>query len=570
MSTDPVSAVEAALARIDGAGWPEIWIHRPPAEEVLAAAEGVARRAAAGDDLPLLGAVAAVKGNIDVAGWPTTAGCPAFASVPRRSAAAVDRLRAAGAVVVGTTNMDQFATGLVGTRSPYGAVRNAHLPSMVSGGSSSGSAVAVALGLVDLALGTDTAGSGRVPAALNGIVGLKPTRGRVSTRGVVPACRSLDCVSVFTPTVAAAVAATAVLSGFDPDDPWSRRPQAPRPASVPARVGVPRGSDLEADPHLDGDNRAALAVAAGRLADTGHEVVEVSLDPFLAAGALLYGGAFVAERYAAVGAFISEHPDEVDPTVRSIIEAGAAVPAHQLAADQDRLRALAREAEATWEQIDVLLLPTIPTAFTQDEVAADPFGPNAVLGTYTTFVNLLDQCAVSVPTGVRKDGLPVGVSVVAPAWGDTLAASVAAHVTGEPTPVAAAPPEPGPIFLAVVGAHLTGQPLNHQLTQRSATLVATTTTSADYRLHALPTQPPKPGLVRVADGGGAIEVEVWQLEPAAFGDFVAQIPAPLGIGRVVLADGSDVAGFLCEPVALPGTEDITALGGWRAYVGSRS
>jgi allophanate hydrolase len=573
---DPVAAAEAALARIAAGDRPEVWISRREPELVLAAAHRQAGRAAAGEDLPLLGRTVAAKGNIDVAGLVTTAGCPAYGYEPGRSAAAVARLEQAGAVVVGSTNLDQFATGLVGTRSPYGAVRSAVHPELIAGGSSSGSAVAVALGLVDLALGTDTAGSGRVPASMNGIVGLKPTKGWVSTLGVVPACRSLDCVSVFAPTVHEAVAANAAMAGFDLDDPWSRRPVPPRRPSLPLRIGVPSGADLDHDPDLDVPTRAALDHAADRLAEQGHDVVEISLAPLLAAGALLYGGAFVAERYAAVGEFIAAHLGEVDPTVGAIIMAGADVPAHRLAADEDRLRTLARQAEATWEHVDVLVLPTTPTTFTIDQVAEDPIGRNVVLGRYTSFVNLLDQCAITVPVALQPDGVPRGLTVIGPAWTDARVAAVGAELAGEPCPhgdPAADSPAPSvdtPVVLAVVGAHLTGQPLNHQLTDRGGTLLRSGTTSDDYRLYALHTEPPKPGLLRVRTGGQPIEVELWELSPAAFGDFVANIPAPLGIGRVRLDDGSDVAGFLCEPVAVQGAEDISIHGGWRRYLATRT
>lgn len=573
--SDPVAAAEAALDRIDASDRPEIWISRLERSQVRAAATTQARRAAHGEQLPLLGRTVAVKGNVDVAGLTTTAGCPSFAYEPEQSAGAVERLEAAGAVVLGSTNLDQFATGLVGTRSPYGVVRNAVHPDLIAGGSSSGSAVAVALGLVDLAVGTDTAGSGRVPASMNGIVGLKPTRGWVSTRGVVPACRSLDCVTVFASTVHEAVAANAAMAGFDPDDAWSRRAMPPRRPSLPLRIGVPRGADLDADPDLDVPTRAALDQATDLLAGNGHEVAEVSMEPLLAAGELLYGGAFVAERYAAVGHHVDAGPPDLDPTVASIIAAGASIPAHRLAADQDRLRRLARQAERLWEQVDVLLLPTTPTTYSIEAAVADPVGPNLVLGRYTSFVNLLDQCALTVPAPLAGDGVPRGLTVVGPAWTDDRVAAVGAELAGEGCPhddPGADGPAPGvdsPVVLAVVGAHLRGQPLNHQLTDRGAELLRVATTASDYRLYALATDPPKPGLLRVRTGGQPIEVELWQLTPTAFGDFVANIPAPLGIGRVRLDDGSNVAGFLCEPVATHGAEDISVHGGWRAFLATR-
>jgi len=586
---DPVAAVRAAIERIEASDRPEIWIHRADDAELIDAAEAVAARLDSGESPPLAGLVAAVKNNIDVAGWPTTAACPAFSSVPDRSAAVVERLRAAGAVIVGATNMDQFATGLVGTRSPYGAVRNALFPEYISGGSSSGSAVAVALGLVDFSLGTDTAGSGRVPAAFNGIVGIKPTRGRVSMEGVLPACRSLDCVSVFASNVALASLVARSLEGFDPSDHWSRHP-APTdtPAPALARIGVPSVASLALDTDLDDATRAALSDAAERFGALGHQVIEVDLDAFLGAGALLYEGAFLAERYAAVGEFIEQHPDDVDPVVGGIIRSARDLRAHDLAADIDRLAMLSRQADLSWAEVDVLVLPTTPTVYTLEQIAEQPVARNSVLGRYTNSCNLLDLAAVAVPAGERVDAPPVGISLFGPAWSDELLAGVAEEFLGveQPRSAAYAPSnprshQPAWFRIAVVGAHLAGQPLNGQLTERGARLVSTTTTAAQYRLYALDTTPPKPGLVRVeldpvargsecsdpfGSEGAAIEVEVWEMDAAGFGSFVASIPSPLCIGKVLLADGSEVSGFLCESAALTAAPDITSSGGWRAHL----
>jgi len=560
--------VAAALDRIDASDRTEIWIHRPPHSELLIAADEVDARLAAGHHLPLAGRIVAVKNNIDVAGWPTEAGCPAYRYVPQRSATVVEHLRDAGAVVVGSTNMDQFATGLVGTRSPYGAVRNGHHPEYISGGSSSGSGVAVTLGLVDIALGTDTAGSGRVPAAFGGIVGMKPSRGRLSTRGVVPACRSLDCVSVFARDVTLAALATEVCAGFDAEDAWSRsRPEASSPEM--RTIGVPTAANLDADPDLDAPTRSAIGSAVKALLDLGFEVVEVDITPFLDTGSLLYEGAFLAERYTAVGEFIDAHPGDVDPTVAAIIGASRSLPAHQLAGDLDRLAELRRRTDPIWERIDALLLPTTPTVFTLAEVAEEPVARNSVLGRYTNSCNLLDLAAIAVPAGERLDAPPVGISFFGPAWSDDRLIELAARFLGKSPPNA--PAAPSPLQIAVAGAHLSGQPLNWQLTDRGGRLVSSTTTSETYRLHALETVPPKPGLVRVGAGeagaGGApIEVEVWELDEAGFGSFVASIPAPMVIGKVELADGTEVSGFLCEAGALHGAADITAHGGWRTYL----
>ena len=423
--------VAQALARIEACDLSGIWIDRLPAERVLRAARAVEGRLATGEAQPLAGRTVAVKGNIDVAGLRTTAGCPSFGDVAATSAPAVRALEAAGAVVVGSTNLDQFATGLVGTRSPHGACPNPRWPHLVSGGSSSGSAAAVAAGLVDLGVGTDTAGSGRVPAAANGIVGLKPTRGRLSTRGVVPACASLDCISVFAGSVGLAAGAVAAAAGFDADDPWSRRPGAVMAQAGPLRIGVPDPDSLrlhgEVTADLVGAAWTALAEAAGAT------LVEVDLDAFTSAGRLLYGGAFVAERYAAVGGFLESGPRDADPVVRAIILASASAKAWELAADRTELERLRRRTEATWAAVDVLAVPTVPGLPSRDEVAADPVGANAELGHYTSCANLLDLCALTLPVGPDLDGHPpVSLTLVGPAWHDDLLVAIAGTVDGPP------------------------------------------------------------------------------------------------------------------------------------------
>jgi allophanate hydrolase len=534
--------VQAAYDRIAQTGRPEIWIGLRPQGDVEAEARAVDERLRQGEPLPLAGTLLAVKGNIDVAGLPTTAGCPSFAYAPAADAPVVHTLRAAGAIVLGTTNMDQFATGLVGTRSPYGAVRCALDPRRVSGGSSSGSAVAVALGIADLALGTDTAGSGRVPAAFNGIVGLKPSIGLVPTEGVVPACASLDCVSVFARTLPEARRALAVLA--------SPQPPARRPG--PWRVAVPPTAALG---ELDPGWAEAFEQAVARLAAVGAQLVPLDLTPFTEAARLLYDGAFVAERYTAVGAFVDKSAPDLDPTVAGIIGAARDLPAHRLFADRERLAGLRDRAMAALGDADALLLPTAPGHPTLAQVAADPVGANTRLGRFTNSANLLDMCGVAVPAR-QVDGLPFGVMLLGRAHTDDRVADVAALL------------DP-PLRLAVVGAHLTGQPLNHQLRSLGARLAATTRTAPAYRLYALDTEPPKPGLVRVPEGGAAIEAEVWELTPAALGAFTAALPRPMTLGSLHLADGTGATGFLCEPAALDGAEDITAYGGWRGYLDRR-
>lgn len=542
--------VRAAYARIAQVDRPEVWIALRPRGEAEADAAAIDARTAAGERLPLAGTVFAVKGNIDVAGLPTTAGCPSFAYEPPADAPAVARLRAAGAVVLGTTNLDQFATGLVGTRSPYGAVRNAVDPSYVSGGSSSGSAVAVALGVADFALGTDTAGSGRVPAAFNGIVGLKPARGLVPAEGVVPACASLDCVTVFARTLPEAERALAVMAA--PSGRGLPALEQRRPG--PWRIAVPRLGQLG---ELDEGWAEAYESAAARLEDAGAELLTVDLAPFTEAAAMLYEGAFVAERYAAVGAFVDAHAGaaDLDPTVAGIISRARDIPAHRLHADLEKLSVLRGRALASLGDADALLLPTTPGHPTLAEVEADPLGANARLGRFTNSTNLFDLAAVAVPAG-EVEGRPFGVMLIGPAFTDERLARVAGLLTAPP------------LSLAVVGAHLSGQPLNGQLLSLGGRLIRTTATAPAYRLYALDTVPAKPGLVRARAGGAAIEAEVWQLPAEGLGALVAALPRPMALGGVELADGSFVTGFLCAPEALDGAREITSYGGWRTALPS--
>jgi allophanate hydrolase len=547
---------------------------------VLAQARAVEARVAAGEVLPLAGVPFAVKDNIDVAGLPTSAACPAFAYTPERSARVVEQLIEAGAVLIGKTNLDQFATGLVGVRSPYGAPLCVFDQAYVSGGSSSGSAVAVAAGLVAFALGTDTAGSGRVPAAFNHLVGLKPSKGRWSSRGVVPACRSLDCVSVFAADLAGAALVDEVLTGFDPEDDYSRRasdgdrrmclpPDSARQASF--RFGVPKP-----DQRLFlGDEQSATlyAAAIARLTAAGGTAVEVDIAPLLDCAKLLYSGPWVAERTAAVEALLRDKPGAIHPTVRAIVQGGLAVTGVETFNGLYALEAHRRAAEAIWEAADVMLLPTAPTIYRLKEVLAEPIALNANLGLYTNFVNLLDMSALAVPAGFRESGTGFGVTLIGPAFADRALLALAERYL-ETFPMADTPPldltprKPG-VKLAVVGAHLAGMPLHWQLTSREARLVAATKTAPAYRLYAMAeTTPPKPALVHVGDGGSAILVEVYELDFEAFGSFTAEVPAPLAIGTVTLEDGTSVKGFVAEPRALNGATDITELGGWRAYIAS--
>ncbi len=582
----PAQVVNDICDRIDAAGNANpVWIHVEPRGRLLerAAALEATRAAhtnqAGGAQLPLFGIPFAIKDNIDAAGLPTTAGCPAFAYVPDAAATVVERLLAAGALLIGKTNLDQFATGLVGTRSPYGACHNVFDARYISGGSSSGSAVAVASGLVSFALGTDTAGSGRVPAAFNNIVGLKPTRGLVSTTGVVPACRSLDCVSIFALSCADALRVLDTLEGYDPADPYSRRAGAqPSFSAAHFRFAVPRAGQLE----FYGDTEYArlFEQAAQRLIALGGTRIEVDFSAFFAAQELLYNGPWIAERTAQLESFIAAQPDAVHPVTRRVIESGKAYTAAQAFRAQHRLADLTRQTEAVWDTADVLLVPGAPTIYTLAQVEAEPYVLNARLGHYTNFVNLLDLAAITVPAGFRVDGLPFGVTLIGPAFSDRALAALAARFNAEPDsnhPIHAPERDASAMInVAVVGAHLSGMPLNHELTGRGARLLRATRTAPLYRLYALnstnSTQAPKPGLVRVGNNssGSSVDIEVWAMPSRHFGTFVAGIPAPLGVGTLTLADGESVQGFLCEHYAVAGCEDISAMGGWRNFVQTRS
>jgi len=546
--------------RIESGPLEPVWISLVPREVSLARAAEV--------DGPLAGLTFAIKDNIDLAGLPTTAGCPAYAYRPERSATVVERLINAGAIPIGKTNLDQFATGLVGTRSPYGACSSVFDPRYISGGSSAGSAVAVARGLVDFSLGTDTAGSGRVPAAFNNLVGLKPTRGLLSTRGVVPACRTLDCVSIFANTAEAARFVFRLARGFDAGDPFSRTITAGQDAAPwiggAFRFGVPAKEQLEffGDDEAEGLYRKALA----DLEKSGGEKVEIDYSIFRAAAALLYSGPWVAERLAAIREFMEVHADEMNPVVREIILGARQYSAVDAFEADYELRELRRACEAEWAQIDVMVLPTTGTIYTHEEVTAEPVKLNTNLGYYTNFVNLLDLAAVAAPAGFRTNGLPFGISFIGQAFSDEALLALADFY--QRAEVVKSDP-PGCVSLAVVGAHLSGQPLNRQLSERGARLIKTCRTAPGYRLYALDgTVPAKPGLVRDAEfAGEGIEVEVWAVPEDRFGGFVAGVPAPLGIGSATLDGGEVVKCFICEGYAIGQATEITEFGGWRAYLG---
>lgn len=578
----PVALVEYLLEQEHAD--PGVWIHPPEKERLLKEAQILERRRDELEHLPLYGIPFAVKDNIDVAGMPTTAACPAYSYVPEQDATVVARLREAGAFPIGKTNMDQFATGLVGVRTPFGPGRNPFNREYIAGGSSSGSAIAVATGLVSFALGTDTAGSGRVPAAFNNLIGLKPSRGRISNRGVVPACRSLDCVSIFGLTVADACSVLQVTSGFDKADPFSRPVLSGQLNLKRAfRFAVPMIDQLD----FDSDQEAArlFCEQVDRLQQLGGEKVEVDFSPLFEAASMLYEGTWVAERAHAIQTFRKEHADDLHQTVAEIISRADNYSAIDTYDAYYRLKALRRRAEPIWQQADILVTPTTPTIYRIDEVLKQPITLNSRLGYYTNFVNLMDLSAIAVPAGFRLDGLPQGISILAPAWEEPGLCELAGRLESmRPSRLGATEyvvdtdyPASLPIYtqagqslsveLAVVGAHLRGQPLHDQLTSLMADFLGVFRTAATYRLYALDnTVPPKPGLVKDSNKGASVEVELYRLTVKAFGQLVADIPAPLGIGTVTLEDGRNVKGFICEPWAIHGAREITQYGGWRSYL----
>lgn len=578
----PADVLAEFHRRLDQANDPGIFLHLTSAASLskqlaeLGAFDPVAK--------PLWGIPFATKDNIDAAGAPTTAGCPTYSYEVHEDAFVLTQLRAAGAILVGKTNLDQFATGLVGVRTPYPIPKNALDPAIVPGGSSSGSAVAVARGLVSFALGTDTAGSGRVPAALNGIVGLKPTLGMLSTSGVVPACRTLDTISLFALCVDDAWRAFHAAAGFDPTDPYSRAiPVSSRPVTTTSvRIGVPTPASRK----FFGDALQAVSYSQSleALEALGATITEIDFTPLYQIADLLYEGPWVAERYSVIESLLKSRPEAVLPVTRTVISRAENFSSADVFRGLYRLKALLRDAEAAIAAVDVLCVPSIPTFYTLEDLETDPIGPNTRLGTYTNFVNLMDMCALTVPAGPRSDGRPGSLTLVAQRGQDAHLAGLGALVqkhfgvspgaTGWTLPEISEPAVTSSateVEVAVVGAHLSGLELNWQLVERGARHLETTKTAPEYRLYELPgTKPAKPGLVRCMEGGTSQEVEVWAMPLSNFGSFVASVPPPLAIGTLWLADGRQVKGFLCEAAACTHARDISGMGGWKSYLNSAS
>ena len=572
---------------IDKSDHPEVWISRAPQENLIKQLKKLDEALQIHGEqilnqMPLFGLPFAVKDNIDVADMETTVACPNFAYIPQDSAYVLKKLEKAGAVLIGKTNLDQFATGLVGTRSPYGVVQNAYFPEYVSGGSSSGSAVAVALKLVSFSLGTDTAGSGRVPAGFNGIVGLKPTPGLVSTRGVFPACRTLDCVSVFAQNVQDSWRVLHIISGYDKENEYSQRILQADINKNGYRIAVPEALEFYGDECAQN----AFSDAMAQIKELPKvKIKTIPFHSFIEAAKLLYQGPWVAERRAAIGSFFEKQSHTMESVVRNIISQADQFNAVDTFKAKYRLEELKRESELLLTDIDFLVVPTTPTIPTIKAVNSDPIIMNSKLGYYTNFVNFFNFAALSIPANVRSDGLPAGITLIGNCGSDYML-SVAGDelqakfdlidktrtpykgkysVTASPLPY-----EEPTVQIAVVGAHLDGQPLNWQLVERGAHKLLSTTTSKDYRLYELTgLTPSKPGLTRVTEDGCAIEVEIWEMPQRNFGSFVEEIPAPLGIGSVQLSDGCYVKGFICEQWALNEAKDISFHGGWLVYLASQ-
>ncbi len=575
--TGPVAVVDQVFARIAEVNDPGIFIDLLDHDEVRAAAQALGPYDA---EQPLWGVPFVIKDNIDVAGRVTTAGCPAFAYDAEDTAVVVRNLQRAGALLIGKTNLDQFATGLVGVRTPYGAPKNALDPDIVPGGSSGGSGVAVAQGIASFSLGTDTAGSGRVPAALNNIVGLKPTLGALSARGLVPACRTLDTISVFALTVEDAYTAYSAAASYDPEDSYSRRIATPALTAAPERLvlGIPSPQSIQ----FEGDAAQAASFdgVIAALRAQGAEIRELDFAPLYAVAEMLYYGPWVAERWAATESLMTTQPDAMYPVTRKIIGMAEGISAAETFKGMYRLKDLVRAAEPLLQGLDAICVPTIPTFYSVADLEADPVGPNNKLGTYTNFVNLMDMCGIAVPAPQRADGRPGSVTFLAEAGEDARVAALAMRVeamgtrslgaTGWDRPATPdlPPPADQTIRIAVCGAHMSGLPLNSHLTERGARFVTATRTAPEYRFFALPgAGVARPGLVRVASQlGGAVAVELWDMPLSAFGSFMKTIPSPLGIGTLRLEGGLSAQGFLCESAAVDGARDITEVGDWRAFL----
>ncbi|MGG4481942.1 allophanate hydrolase [Paenibacillus illinoisensis] len=552
-SFTPAEVVESIIERAKDTEDYHVWITRPSRERITPYLEKLQHLSIT--EYPLWGIPFAIKDNIEVQGWPVTAGCPEFSSVSEQYAIVVERLIAAGAIPVGKTNLDQFATGLVGTRSPYGETCNALRPELISGGSSSGSAVAVALGQAAFSLGTDTAGSGRIPAALHGLVGYKPAVGAWPSTGLVPACRSIDCITVFTHELEDAVSVDRIVRGPHAEDAFSKtRPLGPTRA--PAKWLLPKGELTFFGPFAEAYETAWQA-AKQALLQSGVYVDEVDISMLQEAAALLYEGPLVAERWADLEMFAQQHPGALFPVTEKVLRTGGkdTFTAAALFRAQHRLAEI-RRSTAEWLHNAVLVLPTCGGTWTREQVQQDPIQTNSHMGLYTNHCNLLDLSAIAVPAGKAAEDLPFGITLF------TLPEQEASMVEA----ARIFEPHHNRLLVAVCGLHMRGMSLEPQMTGLGAFFVEETRTAPEYRLYKLNTSPAKPGLVHTLEEGTSIDLELWSMPLSSFGSFTAAIPAPLGIGKIMLQDGRVVSGFICEASAAQNAVDMSHLGGWRNIV----
>lgn len=502
------------------------------------------------NSLPLWGIPFAIKDNIDLENIETTAACPEYAYTPKESAEVVKKLIEAGAIPVGKTNLDQFATGLVGTRSPYGEVHNALKPELISGGSSSGSAVSVARGQAAFALGTDTAGSGRVPALLNNLVGFKSSFGAWSTKGLVKACASLDCITVFSVDLEEAVIVDDVVRGFIGEDPWSK--EIPKPVSrLPKKICLPNKAPEFYGPY-GREYEKAWNESVEKIQELNIPIEYIDYDMFSEAAAILYEGPWVAERWKDLVDFIKENPDKVFPVTKTILESGGnpkfdAVSVfkaiHRLQELKVKTKIMLKDA--------VLVMPTAGGTWTRDEVRENPIATNSHMGKYTNHCNLLDLSAIAIPSGYAAEDVPFGITIFSLSDEEGLLIGLGRELKEEK------------ITVAVCGLHMQGYPLEVQMIECGSKYLRTCKTADKYKLFKLNTNPTKPGLIKVQSGGSSIEVELWEMPLDKLGYFTSLISSPLGMGKVELEDGSEVCGFICEEYGKQDGEDITIFGGWR-------
>ncbi|MGB0370751.1 MAG: allophanate hydrolase [Opitutales bacterium] len=553
----PREVLTSLVEKIKSSDNPKVWIYALSLEEIepwIARLEG-----ASPDSLPLYGVPFAIKDNIDLAGIPTTAACPEYAYTPEKSATVVENLIAAGAVPLGKTNLDQFATGLVGVRTPYGTPVNPIAPDRVPGGSSCGSAVALSEGFVSFSLGTDTAGSGRVPAVFNKLWGVKPSRGRLSNTGLVPACKTLDCISIFAFDAEGAKLALSAAEGFDESDAYSQ-PVINKPVPTESVLGIPQPDQLMffGDAQYD----EAWVAAKAELKAKGWTLREVDFSPFIQAARLLYEGPWVSERYAAIETFLKEQPESVFPVTRQIISGGGDHSARDAFVSTYKLAELKRKSEAAWEGVAAIVTPTVGGFPTLEDMEKDPVGPNSQLGYFTNFMNLLDLSALAVPAGEAPSGLPFGITYIAPRDSDQALLEIASK-----GPVDTSMSSPETVSIILFGAHMSGLPLNTQVLGLGGTFVGEVKTAEKYKMVYLPEpKPHRPGIVKIGEGGVSIACEEWSFPAESVGAFLASISTPLGLGQIELSDGRYVHGFLCEPYAADAAEDISSSEGWRAYL----